>query len=58
MLLFAFSPSRQIVKEYAGLLNSKELEMISESDLFWDQIKEINNDGYEDVYNGTVVWFS
>jgi len=55
---WSFSPSRKIVKEYARLLDSKELEKFSESDLFWDQIKEINDKGYKDVYDITVPKYS
>lgn len=55
---WSFSPSRKIVKEYARLLDSKELEKFSESDLFWDQIKEINDKGYRDVYDITVPKYS
>jgi replicative DNA helicase len=51
---FNFAPSRELLAEYAGILGSEELKKWSESDLFWDQVKEIQSLGEEMVYDLTV----
>jgi replicative DNA helicase len=51
---FNFAPSRELLAEYAEILGSNELKKWSESDLFWDQVKEIQSLGEETVYDLTV----
>jgi replicative DNA helicase len=51
---FKFAPSRAVVAEYASLLRSDELAAAAESDLFWDTVVAIDDDGEEQVFDLTV----
>ena len=51
---FAFSPSRETVASYAQLLESPELTLAAESDVFWDRIVAIEPDAVEEVFDLTV----
>jgi replicative DNA helicase len=51
---FRFAPSRQMLAEYAQLLNAPELTQWVQSELFWDRVIAIEPDGQEDVYDLTV----
>ena len=51
---FNFAPSRELLGEYAEILGSNELKKWSESDLFWDEVKDIQSLGEETVYDLTV----
>ena len=51
---FNFSPSRQVVADYARHLEDPSLNVWAESELFWDQVVRIEADGIEDVYDLTV----
>ena len=51
---FSFSPSRQVIADYAHLLHSDYLKQWSESDIFWDTIVSIEPDGEEEVFDLTV----
>jgi replicative DNA helicase len=51
---FKFAPSRRIVADYAERLESPELALASESDVFWDRIVAIEHDGQEEVFDLTV----
>ncbi len=51
---FNFSPSRQVVPDYARHLEDPSLNVWAESELFWDQVVRIEADGIEDVYDLTV----
>jgi replicative DNA helicase len=51
---FRFSPSRKLMGQYAELLESRELAVWSESDLFWDRVVEIKTEGVEEVFDLTV----
>lgn len=51
---FKFSPSRDVVREYADLLCSEELYQHATSDIFWDSVISIKESGEEDVYDLTV----
>lgn len=51
---FNFSPSRQVVADYARHLEDPSLNVWAESELFWDQAVRIEADGVEDVYDLTV----
>jgi len=51
---FNFAPSRKLLGEYAEILDSDMLKKWSESDLFWDEVKEIQCLGEETVYDLTV----
>jgi replicative DNA helicase len=51
---FAFAPSGAHVADYAELLGSDRLARAAESDLFWDRVVSVDQDGEEDVYDLTV----
>jgi replicative DNA helicase len=51
---FAFAPSRETVAGYARILDSPALALAAESDVFWDRIVAIDQDGEEDVFDLTV----
>ncbi len=51
---FSFAPSRELVSEYANLLDSDKLKQLAESDLFWDTIVCIEPVGEEEVFDLTV----
>ena len=51
---FAFAPSRETVASYAQLLESPELTLAAESDVFWDRVVAIEADAVEDVFDLTV----
>ncbi len=51
---FSFSPSRDVVRDYANILSSPNLLMWAESDLFWDQVVAIEPIGEQEVFDLTV----
>ncbi len=51
---FQFAPSREVVANYAELLDDPELRSWAESDLYWDRVVRIEPDGEEDVFDLTV----
>jgi replicative DNA helicase len=51
---FDFAPSRDVVAEYAELLDDDKLRAQAANDLFWDRIVDISPAGEEDVYDLTV----
>jgi replicative DNA helicase len=51
---YSFSPSRPHLAQYAKLLDNADLTALTESDLFWDRVIEIEPTGEEDVYDLTV----
>jgi replicative DNA helicase len=51
---FGFSPSRTHLASYAQALHSVELEKWARSDLFWDRVLAITEDGEEEVFDLTV----
>jgi replicative DNA helicase len=51
---FRFSPSREVLHNYATILDDSALSEIAESDLFWDVVTAIDPDGEGDVYDMTV----
>jgi replicative DNA helicase len=51
---FRFAPSRAMVAQYAGLLESSELDTWAKSDLFWDRVVAILPEGEEEVFDLTV----
>jgi replicative DNA helicase len=53
-VLFRYAPARTTLANYAEILDSDELRMLSTSDLFWDRITEITPFGEEEVYDLTV----
>jgi len=55
---FSFSPSREVVSDYARLLQDQTLKKASESDIFWDHIVAITPAGEEDVYDLTVPGYA
>jgi replicative DNA helicase len=53
-LAFKFAPSRDLVAEYADLLDSEALWDVATSDLFWDRVTSVTPAEEEDVYDLTV----
>jgi replicative DNA helicase len=51
---FRFSPSRRQLASYARALHSAELEKWASSDLFWDRVLAITEDGEEEVFDLSV----
>ena len=51
---FKFAPSRATLSCYADLLNCEELRVWSKSDLFWDRVVAIGEEGAEEVFDITV----
>jgi replicative DNA helicase len=51
---FAFAPSRETVAGYASLLQSPELNVAADSDVFWDRVVAIEPDSCEEVFDLTV----
>ncbi len=51
---FRFAPSRATLGSHARTLESPELLSASESDVFWDRVVAIDNDGEAEVYDLTV----
>jgi replicative DNA helicase len=51
---FSFAPSRATVASYAAVLDDPELLALTEDDLFWDEIVEIESVGVQEVFDLTV----
>jgi replicative DNA helicase len=51
---FRFSPSRQVIEDYAERLEDQSLLQWSRSDLFWDRVVAVEPDGEEEVFDLTV----
>jgi len=51
---FAFAPSRATLASYAQALKSPALLLAAESDVFWDRVVTIEDDGEEEVFDLTV----
>jgi replicative DNA helicase len=51
---FDFAPSREMLADYANLLDAPELGEWASSDLFWDRVTAIEADGEEEVFDLTV----
>jgi len=51
---YKFSPSREMLAEYATLSRDEELHMWANSDLFWDRVADISPEGEQEVFDLTV----
>jgi replicative DNA helicase len=51
---FHFSPSREVLNEYADILEDDSLRSKASSDLFWDRVVSIEPCGEEEVFDLTV----
>jgi replicative DNA helicase len=51
---FAVAPSREVLAGYAEALEDADLRALTESDLFWDRVVSVVEDGEEEVYDLTV----
>ena len=51
---FTFAPSRELLSEYAELLDDDGLRSRVDADLFWDAVVGIEQDGEEAVFDLTV----
>jgi replicative DNA helicase len=49
-----FAPSRAALAEYGRLLDAPDIVRWAESDLFWDRVVAVTEDGEEDVFDLTV----
>ena len=38
---FCFAPSREVIADYANLLQSAELQCLADADLFWDRVVDV-----------------
>src|SRR5438094_8159006 len=47
--------SRERARKLAEVVHSDELELLAASDVYWDQVKSIEPDGVEDVFDLTVA---
>jgi replicative DNA helicase len=48
------SSTRALISKYAEILDDESLRLSSESDLFWDRVISISEDGEEEVFDLTV----
>jgi replicative DNA helicase len=59
---FGFAPSRAIAADYARLLEAPEIAAWAESDLFWDRVVAVTEDGEDEVFDltvpGTANWLA
>jgi replicative DNA helicase len=51
---FAFAPSPATVTSYAEVIGSEKLSIAADSDIFWDRIVSIEDEGEEEVFDLTV----
>jgi replicative DNA helicase len=51
---FAHAPSRDLISQYAMILEDEELRIASESDLFWDRVLSVTPEGDAPVFDLTV----
>jgi replicative DNA helicase len=51
---FKFAPSRATIASYARALESTELQIAVESDVFWDRVVGLDEDGEAEVFDMTV----
>jgi replicative DNA helicase len=51
---FRFAPSRTLAADYARLLKASDIAVWAESDLFWDRVLAVTEDGEEEVFDLTV----
>ena len=51
---FRFAPSREVVADYANLLQAPDLQSLADADLFWDRVVDVRADGEEEVFDLTV----
>jgi len=51
---FLFAPSRAQLASYAEVLRRPEIDTWATSDLFWDRVLAVTEDGEEDVFDMTV----
>lgn len=52
---YKHSPSRERLAKVAEVLGSAQLEMLATNDVFWDEIRSVELDGIEEVFDATVV---
>lgn len=52
--LFKSGISRDRMKQLNGVLHSEKLSCLADSDLYWDEILSIKDEGEEDVFDATV----
>jgi replicative DNA helicase len=52
--LYEQNLSRERARRLAGVVSSRELELLAISDVYWDSVRTIASDGIEDVYDLTV----
>ena len=56
------APSRELIAEYAAILKDASLQEACESDLFWDRVVAVTEDGEDEVFDltvpGTANWLA
>ncbi|EKE14343.1 MAG: replicative DNA helicase, partial [uncultured bacterium] len=55
--VFKNNIGRVRLKKISGILESKQLKLLADSDIYWDKIKEITKLKDEEVYDATVSGF-
>ena len=53
--LYASAPSRARLSRVAEVLDNAELELMATNDVFWDEVVSVELDGFEEVYDATVL---
>ncbi len=53
--LWKHAPSRQRLGRVAELLDDAELDIMAVNDVLWDEVRSIEPDGVEQVFDATVV---
>lgn len=53
--LYKSAPSRERLAKVAGILDSAELDLLATNDVFWDEVRDIELEGVEPVFDATVA---
>ena len=53
--LYKTAPSRERLARVAGILDSAELDLLATNDVFWDEVRDIELEGMEPVFDATVA---
>ncbi|MDP9181184.1 MAG: replicative DNA helicase [Actinomycetota bacterium] len=53
--MWKHAPSRERLSRVAAVLDDKDLELEATNDVFWDTVVEVTPDGFEEVFDATVV---
>ncbi len=53
--LYKYAPSRERLGRIAQVLGSADLQLFAVNDVLWDQVKSVELDGFEEVFDATVL---